>query len=78
MPSAPCGIFIFIHFLFAVAEKFNAVKLEDPPKHSQIQTSSPEPIENGATSVTEKSNQAVEALEQMTVWQSCELFQEKR
>lgn len=50
-----------------VAEKFNAVKLEDPSKHSQIQTLSPEPIENGAASVTEKSNQAVEALEQMTV-----------
>ena len=53
--------------MLAVAEKFNAVKLEDPPKHSRIQTSSPELIENGAASVTEKSNQAVEALEQMTV-----------
>ena len=53
--------------MLAVAEKFNAVKLEDPSKHSQIQTLSPEPIENGAASVTEKSNQAVEALEQMTV-----------
>merc|ERR1712150_319658 len=52
-----------------VAEKFNAVKLEDPMKQGQSQTSSLDMIENGAASitVTDKSDQAVAALEQMTV-----------
>lgn len=56
-----------------VNEKFTAVKLEDPTKHGQSQISSPDTIENGAATVaikkevTDKSDQAVAALEQMTV-----------